>query len=318
MPMQKLLLLLLLLTLSAKQFAQIKKGNTPDVKDSTEIMKDLLDILADSAKTYSYFTADVGIGNRTFNVRNNALNSKLTPVSTFIYSPSLGYHHKSGFYFSVGANLLKEAKGFGVSQYLIAPGYELAGNDNVDFMITYTHYFVKDKFSPYVSPVQNDFYTAVTYKKTWLRPGIAIGYSTGEYGDVKIQRTLYDSTTNKLKSFFIIASAAHEFLWEGVFNKNDGITFTPSLMLNSGSSKIAIQHKTNAVNLANFLNKKGRLPKFNNTKFEAESVGLSLDVSYAIGKFTLEPQAYFDYYLPATQDKRLNTYFTFTARYLLH
>lgn len=318
MPVQKSLLFLLLLTLSAKNYAQTKTADTVAVKDSLEIMKDLMDILTDSAKTSSYFTLDAGIGNRMFNVRNNALNSKLTPVSTFIYSPSLGYHHKSGFYFSAGANLLKEAKGFGISQYLIAPGYELAGNDNFDLLIAYTHYFVKDKFSPYVSPVQNDFYAAVTYKKTWIRPGIAVGYSTGEYGDVKQQRTLYDSTTNKLKSFSIIASAAHEFLWDGVFNKNDGITFTPSLMLNAGSSKISIQHKTNAVNLANFLNKKGRLPKFNNTKFQAESVGLSLDLSYAIGKFTFEPQAYFDYYLPATQDKRLYTNFTFTVRYLLH
>lgn len=317
MLMQKLLLLLLLLTSSAKQFAQIQTGNTLSVKDSTEIMKDLMDILADSAKTHSYFTADVGIGNRIFNVGNNALNSKLTPVNTFIYSPSLGYHHKSGFYFSVGTNLLKEAKGFGISQYLIAPGYELAENKNVDLLIVYTHYFVKDKFSPYVSPIQNDFYAALTYKKTWIRPGIAIGYSTGEYGDVKSQRTLYDSTNNKLKSFSIIASAAHEFLWDGVFNKNDAVTFTPALMLNSGSSKIAIQHKTNAVNLANFLNKKGRLPKLNNTNFQAQSVGLSLDISYAIGKFSFEPETYLDYYLPTTQDKRLYTYFTFTMRYLL-
>lgn len=317
MPIQKLLMLLLLLTLSAKPYAQTKTDNTSDVKDSIEIMKDLMDILADSAKTYSYFTAEIGIGNRMFNVRNNALNSKLSPVSTFIYSPSLGYHHKSGFYFSAGTNLLKEANGFGISQYLIAPGYELVGNDNFDLLIAYTHYFVNDKFSPYVSPVQNDFYGAVTYKKPWIRPGIAVGYSTGEYGDVKRQRTLYDSTNNKLKSFSIIASAAHEFLWDGVFNKNDGITFTPALMFNAGSSKIAIQHKTNAINLANFLNKKGRLPKFSNTKFQAESAGLSLDLSYAIGKFTFEPETYFDYYLPSTQDKKLYTYFTFTIRYLL-
>ena len=61
-----------------------------------------------------------------------------------------------------------------------------------------------------------------------------------------------------------------------------------------GKSKLTFKHKTNVVNLANFLNKRGRLPKFENTKFQAESLGLSLDASYVVGKFAIEPQGYFD------------------------
>ena len=316
--MQKLLLLILLLTLSATNYAQTKPGKNADAKDSIEIMKDLMDILFEPEKPSSYFTFDAGIGNRIFNVRNNVLNSKLTRVSTFIYSPSIIYHHKSGLYFSAGANLLNDyAKGFGISQYSVSPGLELPDNKNVDFAIAYTHYFVSDKFSSYVSPIQNDFYTSLIYKKTWIRPSVALGYSTGKYGDVKRILRLYDSTNNELKSSSLTASVSHEFKWDEVFNKNDGITFTPTVLLNSGSSKIAIHHKTNAINLANFLNKKGRLPKFRNTKFEAQSLGLSLDLNYVIGKFTFEPQAYFDYYLPATDDKKLYTYFTFNIRYTL-
>ncbi len=315
--MQKILLLILLLTLSIKNYAQTEPYKNTDAKDSLEIMKDLMDILSDSSKPFSYFTVELGIGNRVFNVRNNVLNSKLSPVSTTIYSPSIGYHHKSGLFISAGINLLNDpAKGFGSSQHSISAGYELSGNDNVDLIFAYTHYFVNDNFSPYSSPIQDDFYGALTYKKTWIRPGIAVGYSAGKYGDVKRFQRLYDSTTNKLTSFSFMASVAHQFDWDKVFNKSDGITFTPSILLNSGSSKIAIHHKTNATNLANFLNKKGRLPKFNNTKFEAQSLGLSLDLSYGIGKFTVEPQAYFDYYLPATEANRTSSYFTFTIRYL--
>lgn len=316
--MQKLLLLTLLLTLSVKNYAQSEPDKNLDVKDSLEIMRDLINILSDSSKPYSYLAFDLGIGNRVFNVRNNVLKSKLSPVSTIIYSPSINYHHKSGLFFSAGVNLLNDpAKGFGSSQHSISSGYELSDNDKVDLIFEYTHYFVKNNFSPYSSPIQNDFYGAFTYKKAWMRPGIALGYSTGNYGDVKRLQRLYDSTTNKLTSFSFIASVAHQFDWEKVFNKSDGLIFTPSILLSSGSSKIAIHHNTNATNLANLLNRKGRLPKFSNTKFEIQSLGLSLDLSYGIGKFTFEPQAYFDYYLPATDANRTSSYFTFTIRYLL-
>ena len=294
------LLTFLLFFFSLKNYAQTKTGEIADTSsDSIEIMKDLLGILSDSEKVSSYFSFDLGIGNRIFNVRNNALNSKLTPVNSVIFSPSLAYHHKSGLYFIAGGNLLNDnKKGFGFSQYSISPGYQLPENENIEFAFAYTHYFVHDNFSPYSSPIQNDFYTSFTYKNLWIRPGLAVDYSTGTYGDVKRILRLYDSTTNKVKSFSLIPTISHEFKWQEVFNKRDGILFTPAIMVNIGQTKTAIKHKTNAVNLANFLNKRGRLPKLDVTKFEPESMGLSLDASYTIGNFTIEPQAYFDYYLP--------------------
>lgn len=313
-----LLLTGLLLSFSLKNYVQTKSDEPIDANDSLEIMKDLMNILKDSEKTSSYFSFDLGIGNRIFNVRNNALNAKLTPVNTIIFSPSILYHHKTGLYFSAGGNLLNDnKKGFGFSQYSIFPGYELPENENIEFAFAYTHYFVEDNFSPYASPIQNDFYTFFAYKKTWIRPGLAVDYSNGAYGDVKRILRLYDSTTNKLKSISLIPSISHEFKWGEVFNKNDGINFNPALMMNIGQSKIAIQHKTNVTNLTTFLTKRGRLPKFNKTKFEPESAGLNLDASYVTGNFTVEPQAYFDCYLPSTEDKKLSSYFTLTMRYSL-
>lgn len=315
--MKKILLFTLLSVLiSFVNFAQTKPVKVDDVTDSVDIMKDLMGILSEQEKIASYISLDIEIGNRIFSVLNNALNAKVTSVNTIIFSPSFIYHHKSGFYFGLGASLLNENKiGFGISQHSLSTGYDLLQNDNVDLGIAYTHYFVRNKFSPYSSPIQNDFYVSFAYKKLWIKPGLAVGYSTGTYGDVKRIARLYDSTTNKLKSFFIIPSLSHEFIWEKIFTKNDGIIFTPALLTNLGQSKTAIQHKTNAPNLSNFLSKKGRLPKLNVTKFEAESIGLSLDAGYSIGNFTLAPQAYFDYYLPDNQDKRLTSYFTLNLRY---
>jgi hypothetical protein len=313
--MQKLLPLICLLCFSIKIFSQTKPV-VPVDKDSTEILKDLMDILGDTKSPGSYVMVNLGIGNRVFNVQNNVLNSKLTPVSTIIFSPSLTYHHKSGVYVAGTVNLLNDSKkGFGVNEYSATAGYELPENDKADFTIAYTHIFVSDIFSAYASPVHNDLYAAYLYKKTWLRPGIAVDFSGGEYGEVKRIRLLYDSIHSKLTTFALVPSVSHEFEWDEVFGKSDGITLTPSLLLNIGKSRQVLHHTTNAPNLLSFLNKKGRLPKLENTKFQPESLGFSLSTSYGTGKFSVEPEVYIDYYLPATTDNRWANYFTLTFRY---
>lgn len=316
--MQKILLLTGFLCLSFAIFSQTQPPPHSTVKDSTEILQDLLNILGDAEKPSSYFTVSAGAGNRIFNVQNNVLNSKVTPVNTVIFSPSLLYHHKTGLYISGVVNLLNDnKKGFGVNEYSAAVGFKLPENDKEDFTIGYTHTFVDDIFSPYASPVHNDLYLAYLYKKTWLRPGLAADFSAGKYGDVKRIRLLYDSINSKLTSFTLVPSVSHEFSWDAVFSKTDGVTVIPSLMLNLGKSRQVLHHNTNATNLANFLNKKGRLPKLENTKFQAESVGCSLETSYGTGNFSFEPQLYVDYYLPKTTYSPWASYFTFTVRYAL-
>jgi hypothetical protein len=315
--MQKFLLFTcLLLAISSKNYAQSDSVKSIDAKDSVELMKELMDIFSSSEKPSSYFVAGIGIGNRLFNVRNNALNAKQSTINKFIYAPNIGYYHKSGVSFSAGANLLNDSiSGFGISQYSISPGYQFEGNENIYFGFVYTHYFVNNIFSPYTSPLQNDFYASLVYKKKWIQPGIALGYSLGEYGDVKRLATLYDSVTNKISAFSFIISVAHEFNWNNIFNKKDGVLFSPKLMLNMSESKIDIHHNTNATNLLNFLNKRGRLPKFKSTPFEAGSIGLALDLIYGYGKFAFQPQVYFDYYLPATEEKRFTSVFNLNLSY---
>ncbi len=315
--MQKFLLLIcFLLALSAKNYAQTDSLKGISAKDSAEIMNELMDLLSSSDKPASYFTASIGIGTRLFNVRNNALNAKQSSINKFIYSPTIAYYHKTGINFSASANLLNDSiNGFGVNQYSISPGYQLQDNKNIYFAFVYTHYFVNDIFSSYTSPLQNDFYTSLNYKKIWIQPGIALGYSTGKYGDVKRKRVLYDSVTNNIKAFTFIISASHQFIWDNIFNKKDGIILNTAVMLNTASSKVDIQHNTNATNLLNFLNKKGKLPKSKTSPYEIESAGLSLDLQYVYGKFVFEPQVYFDYYLPSTEENRFTSVFTFNLSY---
>ena len=54
---------------------------------------------------------------------------------------------------------------------------------------------------------------------------------------------------------------------------------------------------------------RGKLPKLQTNKFEAESIGLDLGLAYSIGRFTFQPDYYVDYYLPQTDEKRFTGIF---------
>jgi hypothetical protein len=323
--MRKIFYFILFLTLYANSsFAQTNPGNGLSQKDSIELMSQLMSLLDSGNKSSSYILVGVGIGNRLFSIKNNTLNA-FQSYNKIICSPSVGYFHKTGLGFSAGANLLDDGKAFGITQYSMSPSFDLAGNKNIDFNISYSHYFVKNKFSEYSSPIQNDFYTSFGYKKTWLQPGIAVGYSTGEYKDARhkdtvifgIKRHYYDSITNQLKAFSLTLAVGHRFIWYGVLGATDGIAFTPTVMANAGSGKTNIHHNTNAVNLFKFLNKRGKIAKLQQSKFALQSLGLSVDLRYMIGNFSFEPQFYMDYYLPAVDagTKKLSQVFAFNLGY---
>lgn len=323
--MQKLFLNCLVLLLSVSTAtAQQNDSSVISTLDTAAILKDLMGLIDADIHPTSYGLVEVGAGNRLFSIHNNRLNSRETSINTIVYTPVVGYFHKSGLSLSAGVYLLNQKnKGFGASQFTITPAYDLIGNDKIGFSISYTRSFVKDKFSPYASPIQHDFYSSVMYKKTWIQPALALGYSTGKYGDVFRKDTIfgnanlsiYDSTINHLKSFSIMVSAGHNFQWTSLLGSNDALLITPSVVLNMASSTIDITHHTNAPNLIDRLIKRGRLPLLVTNGFKAESAGFNFNCSYSAGDFTFSPQVYLDYYLPETDTNRFNQSYTFTIGY---
>ena len=325
--MQKLFLLTIVsFFLCMKNYGQdtaaVNKGTTGTAITDTAVINDLMGLLDSTDAPNSYFSANIGLGNKLFSTRNNSINSRQATTSTIIFSPSLGYFHKSGLSLTAGANLLNDGKkGFGVNQYSLTPAFDLLNNKNIGFGISYSHYFVEDKFSIYSSPIQNDLYTYFNYKKWWLEPGIALGFSSGKFTEVTKYTTLLgnvlvDTGTFKLKSFSLLPSVSHSFEWYGIFGKNDGIVFIPSLQGNFSSDSTQTISHTIKRNLIRSFNLKRRVPKLQGkNKFEAQSLGLNLDLSYTTGNFSIQPQLYLDYYLPATDQKRFTSVFTLNIGY---
>ena len=303
--LQKVLFVLFFVLLFTMGHGQTKLDATNNTIDTSAILKELAGLLdsTDESKS-SYFYLSAGVGNRLFSEHNNSINSKQATNNKIIYTPAISYYHKSGFNITAGTFLLNDGQKFGANQYMISAGYTLPENEKYSFEFAYAHYFVSDIYSTYSSPVQNDLYAAFSYKQYWLEPGIAMGYSTGAYGDVKykdsilgngLRRRLYDSTTNNIHAFSTALTLGHSFKWKQLSHHKDALLILPTLLLNAGSDKTNITHKTNAANLLNALNKRGKLPKIASSKFGIQSVGLDLMANYTIGNFSIESECYVDY-----------------------
>jgi hypothetical protein len=314
----------------SKSIAQVKPDINLSEKDSIELENQLKQLLGTEEKLVSYFYASIGFGNRLYSVKNKALNANQSNAAVAVYSPSLSYFNKTGFGISAGANLLNDTKQFGVNQYFVSPSFDLVGNKNISLGISFTHYFVKDKYSTFSSSVQNDLFTSFSYKKAWLQPGIALGYSSGEYGEAKnkdsiiggVKRHFYDTLNITSNSFYTMLSVQHQFEWYSIFNKLDGLSFSPSLMVNAGSGSASTTRLTNVpppgpggAEVFNALNRKGRAPRVQASEFQMQSIGLNLDLNYSIGNFNIEPQLYLDYYVRSTNTKRTTAIFMLNVGY---
>jgi len=327
--MRSLFLCLVTFTIIAsKSYAQVQPEKSLSEKDSIELENQLKNLLGSDEKAVSYFYASVGFGNRLYNPNNKSLNASHGKSSVVVYSPSISYFNKTGFGIAAGANVHRDNNDFGFNQYSLSPSYSLIGNENISLGISFTRYFVKNKYSEFSSTVLNDFYSSVGYKKSWLKPSIALGFSNGAYGEVSnkdtlingIQRQFYDTLDYKTSSFYTIFSVGHDFLWNSVFDKSDGIIFSPSLMVNAGSGTYTVTHLTNAASMGggNFFrmqSKKRRPPRTQTSKFNVQSIGLNLNLSYSIGNLNIEPQYYLDYYVGSNSTEKTTSIFMLTVGY---
>ncbi len=309
----------------SKTFAQ-KDSTDKYIMDSLLQNDELLKLINDIDKPTSYVRINIGIGNNLYSEKNKAIES-LQNNKQLIFSPSVGYYHKSGFGISFTGYLLSENNKTNFYQYTLSPSFNYTKGKVVDASLSYTHYFVKDIYSSNTSPVQNDFYGSLLYKKPWLKPGISLGYSTGKsYEIIKIDTTVTiqnrpvhikytDTAKIQLTSFSAAASVEHEFDFYKLFSSKDGLSFTPQLSLISGINKYDVNHKSTLTNFNTFTkNKLKRIRHFQTSgknKYELQSIGLDLDLNYSIGIFYMEPELYIDYYLPKTNDNRFIQIFNF-------
>ena len=263
----------------------------------------------------------IGIGNGSFSGANLAVNA--TGVTNqIVFTPALFYHHKSGFSVGISPFFTKDSSKMVLYQTGLTASYDYYGKD-VNTGVSYTRYLSDANKYNNKSLYQNDIFAYLKKAKGLIQPGISIGYASGNYKEVnlvtfipplpapQVPRLVRDSTNNKASYFSFSASAEHDFSWYNVFDKDDEFDLVPSLIVNTGSDKNTATHTNRLYD---------RLPKLSNrkkvtenNKFQLQSIAASLDITYTIGKFYLQPNIYVDYYLPSTTAKRLSSIFSVVA-----
>jgi hypothetical protein len=320
-------------------------------KDSLEKELDAFLSMLDSAnKPKSYFQVGLGFSNTQFSNSNIALNAQQISSGVTLV-PTIGYFHKSGFGISYNNFLVLNSSGSGIAQHSITPSFDYDKGKAFGFGIYYTRFIRNQNFNS--SPYKNDLFSYIEYKKPKLQPSISFGYSTGGYNeytqtdtfaviqrpfrpDTLIRFKKFDTLQVGIRDFSMIASVKTEFDWKG-FSAKDYFTFTPSFLLFFASNNYDISYSSGSQfsrslqqisrnnpllfrQLQNQLQQ--QFPEINNTRnflnnsgFNLQSLGLSLDATWYIGKFYLNPQLYFDYYLLSSENK-LTSLFSVQAGFM--
>jgi hypothetical protein len=298
--------------------------------DSTKVIDSLMlefDAYLDSVTApRSFFSVNMGIGNRTFSINNNSFNTQAT-ATRLSFTPSIGYYHKSGLGLSVTGfvAVLKSKPEF--YQYAVTPSYDYISK-KFSAGISFTRYLDKDTAITNVSPYINDFYGYGYIKRKSWRYGISLGYANGSFNDritfkdsirildTAINRLVWRKYTatvnsaNKIRDFSIAASVRKQFEWFDLVKKDDNLSFVITAYMVAGTSRINtnsnVSYVTSRLGLTRF---KKTYDTEEGTGFQLQSTALSLSLFYTIGKFNVQPVWFVDYYFPETS-KKLNQVFS--------
>lgn len=324
------LLLFLFLVIQRHSNAQTGKldslfasSDTTAVLDS--LMKDFDQFLDSITAPKSFFNIGIGVGNGSFSFENKS-SIQFVTKNKLIFSPTIGYFHKSGLGLSLTAFALYDSSKLNLYQYAISPSYDLIRR-GFSTGISYTHYVHKDSLDFYVTPIQHELFAYFSYKKWWLRPTVSVGYGWGSHAEyekrklsrlarlltLRNRRNITIRNEESVRDFSLTISLRKDFDWYDVIGKNDNITFTPVILLNSGTQNFGFNtsytYSFSAIR-ANSL--PGNQQISESTAFAAQSASIVLRGSYLKGKFLVQPQVLFDYYLQGSSDQ-FNTVFSITA-----
>jgi hypothetical protein len=302
-------------------------GDTTAIMDS--LLKDFDSYLDSLTGSRSFFSVNLGVGTGFFSF-NEKNTSTVNTQRKLLFSPSIGYYHKSGLGISTTGFAINEENKLNMYQFSVSPSYDLIKR-SLSTGISYTKYFTKDSLNFYNTPIQNELFVYFSYKKWWVRPTINFSYGWGsreEYEKRKLSRLAYLLSLSRdyyvvvrneqqIRDFSTTFSLRKDFDWYGIFGKKDNVTFTPVALINAGTQNFGFNtsysYSRTPVLRTNSLPSNREIS--GNTEFALQSTSLVLRGSYLSGRFLLQSQVLFDYFLQEVDDEnsRLNTVFSITA-----
>lgn len=147
-------------------------------------------------------------------------------VGSLSLSPSVSIRHSSGFGITYSPRYVTGGSSPGVYMHAVTVGVEQYDKKLFDYSFTYSHYFFTNATSVPYSPISNEIFGSLSYKKTWLKPFFSAGIGFGK-----------DTETSPSSSVSDIGASlgiSHGFSWSG---GNADYSISPSFSLNAGTNE---------------------------------------------------------------------------------
>jgi hypothetical protein len=305
--------------------AQKEKPSQVDtsIVDYDELFDELDNFLDSMLQPGSFLLINTGISSNYFTYgSSNGLSTETK--RQLVFTPSIGYYHKSGFGITAASTIVN-SKTINPYQFTLGGSYDYLSNRKFATGISFTRFFTKEGLEFYTSPLQNQVYGYFTYRKTFIRPTVAVNYGWGSrtaftqreevIRSIRLRPRGYTrvNTTESISDLSLITSVRHDFYWLDVFSKKDFIRFTPQITFISGTQRFGFNQSSNTYGTtrgagANVLFLSENINLDDQTYFRPVSLTGFLKGEYSMGKFYIQPQMMFDYYFPATTDK-FSTFF---------
>jgi hypothetical protein len=139
--------------------------------------------------------------------------------------PSISLSHSSGFSVSYSPRFVMGGANQGLYMHAVSVGFAKYDQALFDYGISYGHYFFTGNSSIPYTPLSNEIYLDLSYKKAWLRPYVAAGIGFGKNTTTK--------TSTSVSDVGVSAGFNHSFDWE---SGDVGFSFIPAVLLNAGTN----------------------------------------------------------------------------------
>jgi len=313
---------LTILLLISTFFCSAQKGldslsSDINLADYDALFSELDDLLDSLSKPRSLAVFNLAVGQSYLNFDKQTAASESN--KRLIYTPSLGYFHKSGLGLNLGTSFINDGTKFGPFQHVITGSYDYQKKKQFITGITYSRFVTKKDLPFYTSPLKNELYGYFTYRHHWLKPSVGVSYGWGsresfeevreKIKNIKAARRgfIRINTVEKVNDLNLITSVRHDFYFMRALG-SDRIRFTPQLSFVSGSQRFGFNQTSNSYAT---VRKTGRSILYNSEnvifddqfKFQPISLTGFLKTEYTKGKLYLQPQLMLDYYFPASEDK---------------
>jgi hypothetical protein len=247
--------------------------NNSYAQDSTKMWQPSIEVNFTAVPTYAIAGTDTSFQN------------------SLSVAPSFVLRNKNGFGVSYSPKFITGGSKPGIYMHEVMVGFEQYDKKSFDFFAEYNHFFFVNNSSIPVTPITNELFTGITYKKSWIRPMFSIGLGFGTNPQTIGANAVYDVALS--------AGISHPFTQE---IKGADISITPSLKLNAGTNQyFSFMHSTKYISSNKNFNKyiKKKIGKnTTGTSSQAQTLSISnmelaLQASYQKGAFSILPATSF-------------------------